>query len=116
MSFGCCLEFRATTLFLLSLHPPSELFFGWINRWVVGGEQAETVEVGMRVVVVGGCGLALPTIGTRWLLTSICTMSRVVSSIQPIVLACALPCRLSLLLCWGVLVGAVEMPLQRIGR
>ena len=45
------LEFRATTFFLLSLHPPSELFFGRINSWVISGEQAKTVKVGMRVVV-----------------------------------------------------------------
>ena len=108
-------EFRSTAFLLLSLHPPSELFFGWIDRWVIGGEQAEAVKVGMRVVVVGGYGLALPTIGTRWLLASTCTMSRVLSSILPVVLACSLPLRMSLLPCLCVLVGTVEMPLQHIG-
>lgn len=108
-------EFRSTAFLLLSLHPPSELFFGRIDRRVIGGEQAEAVKVGMRVVVVGGCGLALPTIGTRWLLTSTCTMSRVLSFILPIVLARALPRRMSLLPCRCVLIGTVEMPFQRIG-
>ena len=98
MSFECCLEFRATTFFLLSLHPSSELFFGRVNRWIVGGEQAEAVEVGMRVVVVGGwCGLTLPLVGT-----SERTASR------------SLPCSLSLL-CLGVIVRAVEILLQCIG-
>ena len=99
MSFECCLEFRATTLFLLSLHPPSELFFGRINRRVVGGEQAEAVKVRMRVVVVCGCsGLSLPLVGT-------CerTASR------------SLPCALSLLRL-DVIVRTVEILFQRIGR
>ena len=65
MSFECCLEFRATALFLLSLHPSSELFFCRVNRWVVGSEQTEAVEVRMRVVVVGGwCRQTLPLVGT----------------------------------------------------
>ena len=99
MSFECCLEFRATTLFLLSLHPPSELFFGWVNRRVVGGEQAEAVEIGMRAVVVGGwCGLTLPLVGT-----SERTASR------------SLPCALSLLRL-DVVVRTVEILFQRIGR
>ena len=99
MSFECCLEFRATTLFLLSLHPPSELFFGRVNRWVVGSEQAEAVEVGMRVVVVRECcGLTLPLVGA-----SERTASR------------SLPCGLSLVRL-VVVVRTVEELFQCIGR
>ena len=99
MSFECCLEFRATTLFLLSLHPSSELFFGRVNRWIVGGEQAEAVEVGMRVVVIRRwCGLTLPLVGARERTASRC-----------------LPCGLSLLRL-GVVVRTVEELFQSIGR
>ena len=99
MSFECCLEFRATTLFLLSLHPPSELFFGRVNRQVVGGEQAEAVEIGMRVVIVGGWyGLTLPLVGAS---------ERTASKSMPRGLS---------LLSLGVVVRTVEELFQSIGR